>query len=250
VIYLSPVVEGLVFCKPRLLVLELVWVYWHLRKLLFLAKEDWVGLRRRKFGLLYHWISHQAHIVKGHHSRNTLLLKLGGATNPVRRYLFFHFRSRLALFVKQLRTLKLYLSLIRRYAVLQPINQLLCVIIMYKLFNFLILHFSHYLNIIALLPNSWQLLLKKSHAVQLLYVTTVHMIEFFNEMYKRLRLHKALPKLFLVLWFSVLFEIKDMVSCCLVVGSLHVARFGEVVLLFAVFGILLVEIFKVIYQIK
>lgn len=41
-----------------------------------------------------------------------------------------------------------------------------------------------------------------------------------------------------------------MVSCSLVIGSLDVARFGKVVLLFAIFGILLVEIFKVIYQIK
>ena len=47
VIDLIPVVEGLVLGKARLLVLKFVWVYRHLRKLLFLAKEDWVCLRRR-----------------------------------------------------------------------------------------------------------------------------------------------------------------------------------------------------------
>lgn len=41
-----------------------------------------------------------------------------------------------------------------------------------------------------------------------------------------------------------------MVRCGLVVGGLDVARFPKVVLLLSVFRILLVEIFKVIYQIK
>ena len=76
------------------------------------------------------------------------------------------------------------------------------------------------------------------------------MVEFFNEVNKRLRLHKSLSKLFLVFRFRVLFEIKDMVGCGLVVSCLHVARFSMVILLFTVFRILLIEVFKVIYQIK
>ena len=84
----------------------------------------------------------------------------------------------------------------------------------------------------------------------MLDISTVHMVEFFDEVNKRLRLHKSFTKLFLVFRFGVLFEIKDMVRCGLVVGGLDVARFPKVVLLLSVFRILLVEIFKVIYQIK
>ena len=76
------------------------------------------------------------------------------------------------------------------------------------------------------------------------------MVEFFDEVNKRLRLHKSFTKLFLVFRFGVLFEIKDMVSCSLVVSCLDVARFGMIILLFAVFRILLIKVFKVIYQIK
>jgi hypothetical protein len=39
-------------------------------------------------------------------------------------------------------------------------------------------------------------------------------------------------------------------SSSLVVSRLDVARFAKIVLFFAVFRILLIEIFKVIYQIK
>ena len=44
---LVPVVEGLVLGEARLLVLKFVGVDRHLRKLLFLAEEVWVGLRGR-----------------------------------------------------------------------------------------------------------------------------------------------------------------------------------------------------------
>ena len=84
----------------------------------------------------------------------------------------------------------------------------------------------------------------------MLYISTVHMVEFFNEVNKRLRLHKSLTKLFLVFRFGVLFEIEDVVGGGLVVSCLDVARFGMIVLLFAVFRILLIKVFKVIYQIK
>jgi hypothetical protein len=84
----------------------------------------------------------------------------------------------------------------------------------------------------------------------LLDISTVHMVEFFDEVNKRLRLHKSFTKLFLVFRFGVLFEIKDMVSSSLVVSCLDVARFGMIILLFAVFRILLIKVFKVIYQIK
>lgn len=84
----------------------------------------------------------------------------------------------------------------------------------------------------------------------MLDVPTVHVVEFFDEVNERLRLHESLAKLFLVFRFGVLFEIEDVVGGGLVVGCLDVARFGMIVLLFAVFGILLVEVFKVIDQIK
>ena len=84
----------------------------------------------------------------------------------------------------------------------------------------------------------------------MLDISTVHMVEFFDEVNKRLRLHKSFTKLFLVFGFGVLFEIKDMVSSSLVVSCLDVARFGMIILLFAVFRILLIKVFKVIYQIK
>ena len=69
------------------------------------------------------------------------------------RHLLFHLGPRFALLVKQLRTLELYLPLVRRYAVLEPIHELLGIIIMNKLFDFLILHFPHDLDVIALLPD-------------------------------------------------------------------------------------------------
>lgn len=116
---LVPVVERLVFCQARLLVLKFVWVYWHLRQLLLLTKEVWVSLGGCLFRLLDNWVPHQTDVVKGNHTCNALLFKLRRATKPVLWCLFFYLRpSRLSLFVKQLSTLQLYLPLVRRYAVL------------------------------------------------------------------------------------------------------------------------------------
>lgn len=121
---------------------------------------------------------------------------------------------------------------------------------MYKLLDLLVLHLPHYLDIVALLPDGRQLLLEEAHAIQLLDVASVHVVELLYEMYKRLRLHKPLSELLLVLRFGVLFKIKDMMRRRLVVGRSDVIGFLQIVLLLAISGFLLVEIFKIVNQIE
>ena len=153
---------------------------------------------------------------------------------------------------KQLCILQLKLLLIRRDAILEAVYQLFRLVVVHELLYLLILHLPHQFDVVALFPDRRQLILEKPHAILAFDIPTVHMICFFNEMNKCLRLHESFSEFLLVFWFGVLFKIKDLVSSSL---RLHwflrwFVRIRSRAWFFTIFWIAFIEVFEIVDKIE